>query len=91
METMREEFEKWWRANEIVPFLEKDESGEYIFSSVRLAFRAWKSSARIEREACAKVAEDQTHLSRVSLSSILGDEAICSCHVAAAIRARGGE
>ena len=42
-----------------------------------------------EREACAKLAEGQTYLSRASLSSILGDDAVASCHVAAAIRARG--
>lgn len=43
----------------------------------------------IEREACAKVADAETRLSRTSLSSILGDDAVMHCHVAAAIRARG--
>ena len=43
-----------------------------------------------EREACAKIAEVETYLSRVSLSSILGDDAVSHCHVAAAIRARVG-
>lgn len=45
--------------------------------------------AAAEREACAKLAEEKTRLSRMSLSSILGDDGVSHCYVAAAIRARG--
>lgn len=41
-----------------------------------------------EREACAKLAEQETRLARTSLSNILGDDAISHCHIAAAIRKR---
>lgn len=51
--------------------------------------RRTKAAVDAEREACAKVAEAETRLSRTSLSSILGDDAVTHCHVASAIRARG--
>ena len=58
-------------------------------SALRTAIKQHVAEAvKAEREACAKVAEVETYLSRVSLSSVLGDDAVSHCHVAAAIRAR---
>ena len=86
--TVRTRFERWYlrelRGNPAN--LELDESGEYKYLPTLLL--AFEAGEKTEREACAKVAEQETRLARTSLSSILGDNGISHCHVAAAIRAR---
>lgn len=73
--------------------MQKGEKLSYTDKEVELIMLGWQSELQkavaAGREACAKLAEGQTYLSRASLSSILGDDAVASCYVASAIRARG--
>ncbi len=86
--TVRTRFEQWYlrelRGNPAN--LELEESGEYKY--LPTLFLAFEAGEKVEREACAEIAEQETRLSRTSLSNILGDDGVSHCHVAAAIRAR---
>ena len=86
--TVRSRFEQWYlrelRGNPAN--LELEESGEYKY--LPTLFLAFEAGEKVERETCAKIAEQETRLARTSLSNILGDDGVSHCHVAAAIRAR---
>jgi hypothetical protein len=60
LDVNRDEFECWYNTVHKGASIELKNGGtEYFYPNARAAWRAWKAAKAIERESCAKIAEDQ--------------------------------
>lgn len=60
MEDSRAEFEKWFSDDGRFPrAVERGADGEYKLMYVRSAWKTWVKSAEVERERCARIADEQ--------------------------------